>query len=178
MMKDPCMLRLFSSLTLGAALIALAACGGGDPRLMNIRNTESGPDEFSILPTAPIVIPENRSDLPQPTPGGANRTDPDPLGDAIRALGGNPDRGVQQAGGLTAYAGRFGVSSDIRDVLAREDLAFRSQNSGRLLERVFNTNVYFRAYDSVSLDRYAELERLRRAGVRTPAAPPQDIARP
>jgi hypothetical protein len=37
---------------------------------------------------------------------------------------------------------------------------------------MFGTNVYFRAYRQQALDRYAELERLRRMGVRTPAAPP------
>lgn len=169
--------RLFSSLTLGAALIALAACGGGDPQLMNIRNTESGPDEFSILPTNPIVIPENLSDLPQPTPGGVNRTDPDPQGDAIRALGGNPERATRAAGDLGAYTARFGISPDIREVLASEDVEFRSRNNGRLLERLFNSNVYYSAYREMSLDRYAELERLRRAGVRTPAAPPEGLVR-
>lgn len=168
--------RLFTSLTLGAALIALAACGGGDPQLMNIRNNESGPDEFSILPTNPIVIPENLSALPQPTPGGVNRTDPDPRGDAIRALGGNPERATRAAGDLGTYAARFGVSPEIREVLAAEDLEFRRRNNGRLLERLFNTNVYFSAYREMSLDRYAELERLRRAGVRTPAAPPEGLA--
>ncbi|WP_439140413.1 DUF3035 domain-containing protein, partial [Roseicyclus sp.] len=66
-------------------------------------------------------------------------------------------------------------SSDIRNVLAAEDLTFRSNNSGLLLERLFNTNVYFSAYREMSLDRYAELDRLRRAGVRTPAAPPEGV---
>lgn len=167
--------RLFSSLTLCAALVVLAACGGGDPRLMNIRNTEAGPDEFSILPTNPIVIPDDLSALPPPTLGGTNRTDPDPEGDAIRALGGDPSGGTRQAGDIAQYAARFGVSSDIRTVLAAEDLDFRSRNNGLLLERLFNTNVYFSAYREMSLDRYAELERLRRAGVRTPAAPPESL---
>lgn len=168
--------RLKTTLTLGAALVALAACGGsGDPRLMNLRNTESGPDEFSILPTEPIEIPQNLSELPPPTPGGVNRTDPDPESDAIRALGGNPERAARAAGDIVGYTTRFGVSPDIRGVLAAEDLEFRRRNDGRLLERVFDVNVYFRAYRRMALDRYAELERLRRAGVRTPAAPPAEV---
>ena len=167
--------RLFSSLTLAAATLALAACSSGDPRLMNLRNTESGPDEFSILPTEPIAIPADLSTLPPPTPGGVNRTDPDPEGDAIRALGGNPERAAATQGDIVAYAARFGTTPDIRGVLAAEDLEFRSRNNGRILERLFGTNVYFRAYRPMSLDRYAELERLRRAGVRTPAAPPQGL---
>jgi hypothetical protein len=177
MTKDRFMPRLISSLTLGAALIALVACGSGDPQLMNIRNTEAGPDEFAVLPTNPIVIPQDLRSLPTPTPGGTNRTDPDPEADAIRALGGNPERATRQAGDLVTYAARFGVSPDIRSVLAGEDLEYRRQNNGRLLERLFGTTVYFRAYRAQSLDRYAELERLRRAGVRTPAAPPEGVAR-
>jgi len=176
MTKDRMMPRLILTLTLGAALVALAACGGsGDPRLMNLRNTESGPDEFSVLPTEPIEIPQNMRELPPPTPGGVNRTDPDPEGDAIRALGGNPERAARASGDVITYASRFGVSPDIRGTLAAEDLEFRRRNDGRLLERIFNTNVYFRAYRPLALDRYAELERLRRAGIRTPAAPPQEL---
>ncbi|NKX45549.1 DUF3035 domain-containing protein [Roseicyclus persicicus] len=167
--------RLFTTLTLAAATVALAACGSGDPRLMNLRNTESGPDEFSVLPTEPIAIPADLRTLPPPTPGGTNRTDPDPEGDAIRALGGNPERATSQAGDIVGYASRFGTSPDIRGVLAAEDLEYRRDNNGRLLERLFGNNVYFRAYRSMWLDRYAELERLRRAGVRTPAAPPEGI---
>lgn len=169
--------RLFSTLTSGAMLMALVACGGGDPQLMNIRNTEAGPDEFAVLPTNPIAIPDDLSALPPPTPGGSNRTDPDPEGDAIRALGGNPARATQMAGDLTGYATRFGIAPEIRGVLAAEDLEYRRQNNGRLLERLFGTNVYFSAYESQSLDRYAELERLRRLGVRTPAAPPEGLER-
>jgi hypothetical protein len=176
MTKDRRMMRLMKTLTLGAALIALAACGGsGDPNLMNLRNTESGPDEFSVLPTEPIEMPQNLRELPPPTPGGVNRTDPDPEGDAIRALGGNPERAARASGDVISYAARFGVAPDIRSTLAAEDLEYRRRNDGRLLERVFNVNVYFRAYRPLALDRYAELERLRRAGIRTPAAPPREL---
>jgi hypothetical protein len=42
-----------------------------------------------------------------------------------------------------------------------------------LLERLFSVNVYLNAYDSMWLDKYAELERWRRAGAQTPSAPPE-----
>ena len=71
-----------------------------------------------------------------------------------------------------SYATRFGVDPSIRDDLAKADLDFRRRNNGRVLERVFNVNVYYKAYRKQSLDQYAELERLRRAGVRTVSAPP------
>jgi len=141
---------------------------------MNLRNTEEGPDEFAVLPTAPLEIPENLAALPDPTPGGPNRVDPNPEADAIAALGGSTSRAAGASGDLVGYVTRFGVSGDIRPVLAAEDEEFRRRNDGRVLERMFNTNVYFEAYRRQSLDRYAELERLRRMGVRTPAAPPQD----
>jgi hypothetical protein len=169
--------RLPALLPICAALLALTACGSGDPRLMNPRNTGTGPDAFAIVPTQPLAMPDDLAALPPPTPGGVNRADPDPEGDAIAALGGSRERANRAAGDIVAYAARFGVTPEIRGTLAAEDLDFRSRNQGLLLERLFNTNVYYSAYRPLSLDRYAELERLRRAGVRTPAAPPEDLPR-
>lgn len=155
--------------------LGLTACSQGTPTLMNLRNTEAGPDEFAIVPTNELQLPADRSALPPPTRGGTNRADPNPEADAIAALGGNIERANRNAGGLVNHASRFGVAPDIRGTLAAEDLAFRGNNEGRLLERLFGTNVYFRAYREQSLDRYAELERLRRSGVQTPSAPPPGL---
>ena len=161
----------------GAALLMLAACGGGKdvPNLMNVRSETNGPDEFAILPPKPLELPENLADLPEPTPGGENLTDPRPFDDAILALGGKPqsqDGIFAGDGALYTYATRKGVTAGIRQTLAAEDLEFRRKNDGRLLERIFNVNVYFKAYRNQSLDQYAELERWRRAGAKTPSAPP------
>lgn len=168
------MTRLTAFGFLGIGLLALAACSEGDPTLMNLRNTEAGPDEFAVLPTAPLEMPTDLAALPTPTPGAPNRVDPNPEADAILALGGNPARAGRASGTLIQHVTRFGVSPDIRAVLAAEDEAFRRRNDGRLLERAFSANVYYRAYRDQALDRYAELERLRRAGVRTPSAPPAE----
>lgn len=155
------------------AALTLAACGGGGtPNLMNIRSQDRTPDEFAILPTRPLEAPPSYAALPPPTPGGANRTDPQPQADAIAALGGNVDRGAGADGALIAAVTRYGVDGDIRGALAREDVAYRRARDGRLLERLFNVNIYFDAYREQSLDQYRELERLRRIGVRTVAAPP------
>ncbi|MFE3836715.1 DUF3035 domain-containing protein [Pseudogemmobacter sonorensis] len=160
------------------AALALVGCSprgeDGAPLLMNIRS--NGPDEFGILPSKPLQMPASLSELPQPTPGGSNRTDPTPEADAIAALGGRP----QAAGGgvpsadaaLFAHAGRFGTESGIRQTLAAEDVDWRRRNPGRLLERLFNVNVYHKAYEAMSLDQHAELARWRARGVRTPSAPP------
>ncbi len=162
-------------LALGAALVLSACAGDETPILMNLRPQGNGPDEFAILPPRPLQMPETLADLPPPTPGGANRTDPTPKEDAIVALGGNP----AAAGGIPAgdaalvsYAARGGVTSDIRTTLATEDLEYRRDNNGRILERLFNVNVYFQAYEPQSLDQQAELAFWRRRGARTPSAPP------
>jgi len=166
-----------------AAMLALGACSGTDePRLMNLASSNTGPDEFAILPTLPLQMPDNLAALPEPTRGGTNRTDPQPMADAVAALGGNPAALGATAvpagdGAVVSHATRFGVTPGIRDQLAAEDLEFRRRNDGKLLERLFAVNTYFRAYRPMSLDRYAELERWRRAGARTPGAPPDPSIR-
>lgn len=155
-----------------ALMLGLAACGGsGEPQLMNLRSSGDGPDEFAILPPKPLQMPPNLSALPAPTPGGSNITDPTPMADAVVALGGKPGAGSNDAA-LVAYATRNGVAQGIRQTLAAEDLEYRRKNDGRLLERLFDVNVYYRAYAPMSLDQNAELERWRRAGAGNPSAPP------
>ncbi len=165
----------------GAALLALSGCGGSgkDPILMNVRSETNGPDEFSILPPKALEMPKDLAALPEPTPGGANRTDPQPNADAIVALGGKPNTnaGIPAGdGGLYAYATRKGVTAGIRQTLAAEDLEFRRKHNGRLLERLMDVNVYFKAYRRMALDQQAELDRWRRAGARTPSAPPRSAS--
>jgi hypothetical protein len=157
----------------------LSACGGRDrqPDLLNIRASQTTPDEFGILPTKPLEVPESYAALPEPTPGGRNRVDPTPHADAVAALGGNPaalnSTGIPASdGALYNHVTRSGVTPAIRQTLAAEDLEYRRKNDGRLLERWFNVNVYYKAYRPMSLDQHVELERWRLAGARTPSAPP------
>jgi len=158
---------------LGAALVALVSgCGGGDPQLMNIKSTTRTPDEFAVLPGKPLEMPQDFAELPPPQPGAPNRTDPTPQADAIAALGGNPAGGVRGDAGLMTHVTRFGSAPDIRQTLAAEDLEFRRRNDGRLLERLANTNVYYKAYSVQSLDQERELDYWRRRGVRNVSAPP------
>lgn len=160
------------------AMLALGACSGGsdEPRLMNLRSATDGPDEFAIVPPKPLEMPEDLAALPEPTPGGTNRTDPTPEADAIVALGGRPDaaRGVPAGdAGLINHASRNGVSGSIREELAAADLEHRRRSDGRLLERLFGTNVYYRAYRNQELDQHRELARWRRAGAQNVSAPPR-----
>lgn len=158
------------------AALTLAGCST-DGRLMTLE-TGDGPDEFAILPTRPLQMPPDLAELPPPTPGGSNITDPTPRADVIASLGGNPAhlsvQGVGASdGALLAYTGRLGRQADIRAVTAAEDQAFRARHGRRLLEILAKTNVYMRAYAAQAIDPHAELARFRRAGVRTPTAPPK-----
>lgn len=164
-------------LTIGALVLGLSACADREPSLMNMRASQDGPDEFAILPTKPLQEPKNYTDLPAPTPGQSNLTDPTPQADAIAALGGNLGSGKLRRGesALVSAASRYGVSANIREVLAASDLEWRKDNKGRVLERLFNVNVYYRAYEAMHLNQHLELERLRRLGIWTPAAPPEVV---
>lgn len=175
------MILIRSFVAAGLALATLGACSSrpDQPNLMNIAASQRGPDEFSVLPTEPLQAPPSFSDLPTPTPGGSNLVDPNPRAEAIAALGGRANAvetgGIPAAdSALHAHVARHGTSGDIRAQLAAEDLELRQRNDGRMLERLFGANVYNRAYRDQALDREAELERWRRAGARTPAAPPPD----
>jgi hypothetical protein len=161
----------------GAALLSVAGCGqsGKMPELMNLRSDSPGPDEFAIVPPKPLAMPEDLADLPAPTPGAGNRTDATPDADAIVALGGNPAAagGIPAAdGALVNNAGRHGVNGNIRPTLASEDLDYRRKHNGRILQRLFSVNVYYDAYGKMSLNQQAELSRWRKAGAKTPSAPP------
>lgn len=166
----------------GGALLVLSACGSADrePRLMNLRSSTNGPDEFAILPPKALQLPGDLAALPEPTPGAGNLTDPNPLAEGIVALGGTApvSVGIPAAdAGLVNYAARGGRTADIRAALAAEDLAYRQRNGGRPLERLFRVNTYYKAYFRYWLDAYAELARWRAAGAATPSAPPKNATR-
>ncbi len=160
--------------------LALAGCGDGTPRLLNLTATGAGPDEFAVLPTSPLVVPGDLTALPPPTPGARNLADPNPKGDVAVALGGQRDAvdggGVRDPA-LIAHTGRFGTEAGIRSDLAAADLAYRQRRPGRPLERLFNVNTYYRAYRRQELDQYRALDRYRAAGVQTAAAPPDPAIR-
>lgn len=169
------------AIALTMTMLLLAACSS-DPHLMNLSNGSDGPDEFGIVPTKPLQMPEDLNVLPSPTPGGSNITDATPMGDAVAALGGNPDqlnaKGIGSGdAALIAYASRLGTDPGIRLKTATEDVKWRSQHGRRALEILAGTNVYYRAYAPMTLDSMAEQERWRPTGVLLPSAPPRDTGK-
>ncbi|MEJ6404730.1 DUF3035 domain-containing protein [Yoonia sp. 2307UL14-13] len=157
------------------ALFAVTACTNTDRPLRELRAAGNGPDEFAVIPQNPLQIPENRS-LPTPTPGGTNLADPNPNAEAIAALGGSA--AARRAGGIPAndaalvgHASRNGVDPNVRAELAAADEAFRERRKRLNVFNPLGRDRYFPAYAGQSLDAYAELNRLRAAGIRTPTPP-------
>ncbi len=145
-----------------------AAARAGSPARCARRASAAAPDEFLVLPTKPLEIPTNLAALPPPTPGAANRVDPQPEAEAVAALTGRPAAaGTASAGTLIARAGP--VDPQIRARLAAEDAEYRSENRGLLLERLTQRQ-RLRIYEDMRLDADAEFVRLRARGVRVPAA--------
>lgn len=162
-------------------MLGLAACANRseDFTLSKIRHTGSGPDEFSILPNKPLQEPQDFSSLPPPTPGGANLVDQNPRGDGVAALGGNPAALVAGAipaadGALVNHASRHGVTPGIRQVLRVEDESIRRRHGRVNIFNIGPIDDYTAAYRRQWLDAFAEHDRLRRAGVSVPSAPPPE----
>ncbi|MEM6758092.1 MAG: DUF3035 domain-containing protein [Pseudomonadota bacterium] len=154
---------------------ALGACSG-EPDLRNLRSLGDGPDEFSLVPAKPLEAPENYTSLPQPTPGGVNRTDQRPLEDAYAALGGRasspraPIPGSDAA--LINHASRFGVEAGIRTTLANADQQFRDRQRRLTNIRIFKEDIYAQIYRRQALDPARVAAQYRAAGIPTPSAPP------
>lgn len=162
---------------MGAAALILAAsllAGCGDRGLaggLRAAGVGGGPDEFLVLPTKPLEMPDNLAALPPPLPGAANRVDLRPEIEAVTALTGRPAAaGAASAGALVARAGP--VDPGIRATLAAEDALYRRRNRGRLLERLAHRDTDRTIYEDMRLNANAEFLRLRALGLRVPAAPP------
>ncbi len=160
--------------------LALSGCisGGDSDYILKPKpgGTLDITNELSAAPTRPIELPGSVASLPPPGSGQRDRAQQDPAADAVAVLGGSsgarttgiPESDFQ----FVSHVSRMGVNSNIRLVLEAEDREFRRGRRGRVLERWFNVNLYLQAYQSMTLDQQAELERLRKANIRVPNAPP------
>ncbi|MGJ8545695.1 MAG: DUF3035 domain-containing protein [Sulfitobacter sp.] len=155
--------------------LLLGACA--NTGLRDLRSNSEGPDEFGIQPAKPLEAPPSYSALPAPTPGQANLTDRYPLQEGAIAFGGrlaDPNDPVPAGdGALVTHASRLGVTSDIRETLAQTDADFRKRKARFTQFRIVPVDRYNQAYQNQALDAFAEQDRWRRAGARTPSAPPQ-----
>jgi hypothetical protein len=151
---------------------ALGGCAeGGFAGSLRAAGVAGKPDEFMVLPTRPLEMPQNLAALPPPTPGVPNRVDYRPREEAIAGLTGRP--GVPgTADGTVLVASAGPRAPGIRQTLAVEDVEWRQTHHGRLLERVFSRDKDALVYRPMVLDDAFAFEQMRGAGVGVPAAPP------
>ena len=169
-MIRPCLLRAAALLLAG---VLLAGCGdGGLAGGLRQAGVGATPDEFMVLPTKPLELPENLAarPLPPPTTGSANRVDQNPRAEALAGLTGRPVAATANGAALVARVGPG--EPGIRQTLAVEDAEYRSQNRGLFFERMFSRDQEALTYRDMTLNAGAEFERMRPQGVQIPPAPP------
>jgi Protein of unknown function (DUF3035) len=166
-----------------AGILVLAACstGSNDPERLSILRTiglsQPPPDEFLVVERHPLEMPTDLRDLPPPNPEGRNLVDPRPRAEVTALLNGaglTPDNPGNLSPGEVAFLATASPTPPdpaIRDRLVKDDKDL--QTGGRRYG--FGTLFGVRTYDPYKnqlLDPFAEVVRLRAAGVQTPAAPP------
>jgi len=165
-------MRKFALLFVLPVLVAGCANVG----LRDLRSNSEGPDEFGIQPVGMLQQPASYTELPVPTPGGANLVDRSALAEGAQALGGtlgDPNGPIPASdGALVQHASRLGVSPGIRATLAQTDADFRRRQARFTQFRIVAVDRYNQAYRREALNPQAELARWRAAGARTPSAPP------
>lgn len=159
-------------------MTVLVAAGCSNQGLRDLRTNSQGPDEFLIMPVKPLESPASFAELPPPTPGGTNRTDPQPQVDAVVALGGSANaltnQGVPSSdAGLVAYASRNGVPENIRQTVAQEDEEYRQRRGRWTSLRLFPVDRYSQVYQPQTMDPFEVERQARGSGIATPTAPPE-----
>lgn len=158
-------------LLLGTAALLLGGCQNhnlaGTLRSSGVGGT---PDEFLVLPTRPLEMPSDLAALPVPAPGTANLVDYEPRAEAVAGLSGKPTLATADGSGLVARSGPG--APNIRGQLATEDVRYRADNPGLLLERAFARDKNALIYRRMTLAQAQEYERIRAAGIGVPAVPP------
>lgn len=163
--------RILAAAALLVAATAVAGCQGRGPAgVLRSAGVGGTPDEFMVLPTKPLEMPENLAALPPPTPGAVNRVDYRPHQEAVAGLTGRPALSTASGTALVARAGP--IDPNVRGQLAAADAEWRATHNGLFFERLFTRDTAALVYKPMVLDAPAELERLRRMGVEVPPPPP------
>ena len=149
----------------------IAACSSDEARLRDLYDVGTGPEEFAVLPSKPLIIPTNLKELQVPDETVGNLADPSPKRDLIEKLGGSIDETKsvpKRDKGLLNYVSRAGVNSNIREELAEEDRKFLRRMGVLTSVKLFRVDRYNQIYRNMTLSAPKELERWRSLGVRTP----------
>ncbi len=153
--------------------LGVTACSGDDQsddagvNLTNIiGTTKNPPDEFAVIPTAPLELPKDFTALPPPNPGERSRLVSNPINDARAALLGETAPKAANArvstseAALLSASGSTAASSEIRTVLDAEQAASDEAEQTYLLDRAFPALRTLRGADQKELLQ-AEEERVR-----------------
>jgi hypothetical protein len=162
---------IFRILSIFVTLFLIAACSSDDARLRDLYDVGTGPEEFAVLPSKPLIIPGNLRELPVPDETVENLADPTPKRDLIEKLGGSIDETKsvpKKDKDLLNYVSRAGVNSNIREELAEEDRKFLRRMGVLTSVKLFRVDRYNQIYRKMTLSAPKELERWRSLGVRTP----------
>jgi hypothetical protein len=162
---------IFRILSIFVTLFLIAACSSDDARLRDLYDVGTGPEEFAVLPSKPLIIPSNLQELPVPDETVENLADPTPKRDLIEKLGGSIDETKsvpKKHKDLLNYVSRAGVNSNIREELAEEDRKFLRRMGVLTSVKLFRVDRYNQIYRKMTLSAPKELERWRSLGVRTP----------
>ena len=154
------------------SLFLLSACSSDDARLRDLYDVGTGPEEFAVLPSKPLIIPNNLTKLPIPDASAGNLADPTPKRDLIEKLGGSiddTDSISKRDKNLLEYVSRAGVDTNIREELAEEDRKFLRRMGVLTSVKLFRVDRYNQIYRKMTLSAPKELERWRSLGVRTPS---------
>jgi hypothetical protein len=162
---------IFKILGIFVTLFFIAACSSDDARLRDLYDVGTGPEEFAVLPSKPLIIPSNLRELPVPDETVENLADPTPKRDLIEKLGGSIDEtksAPKKDRDLLNYVSRAGVNSNIREELAEEDRKFLRRMRVLTGVKLFRVDRYNQVYRKMTLSAPKELERWRSLGIRTP----------
>ena len=114
---------IFRILGVFVTLFLIAACSSDDARLRDLYDVGTGPEEFAVLPSKPLIIPSNLRELPVPDETVGNLADPTPKRDLIEKLGGSLDETKivpKKDKGLLNYVSRAGVTVSYTHLRAHE----------------------------------------------------------
>lgn len=158
-----------AALALVLASVLLAGCGDNSvQRTLGI--LRQGPDEFKVLPTRPLEIPESNV-LPAPDPNAPARVVSDPLAMARDALGVPKAGSATPSAAETALLDRLGAANPpvgIRETV-EQDLKAQADEETLLVHDILGvTEARIRAASLLVTSE--EVERLRALGVL--ASPP------
>jgi hypothetical protein len=150
------MTRFIRIFGITALAVSISACGGDAPEEKQadkydadaglnlsrlVGTTKNPPDEFAVISTAPLQMPEDFASLPAPSPGARSPLAPDPVAEARQALLGESApqaANVRTSVSESALLSATGPSDpNIRSVLVAEQAEIDADRTEYVLEEVF-----------------------------------------